>query len=52
VVDYWQDADRRDWKVKGWTDGASLAVLYIKNIGSVPVLQEEKFLNGRLFQGR
>jgi hypothetical protein len=52
VVDYWQDADRRDWKVKGWTDGATLAVFYIKNIGRIPVQQEERFLNSASFPRR
>jgi hypothetical protein len=52
VVDYWQDADRQDWKVKGWTDGATLAVYYIKNIGKVPVQQEEQFLNGTFTKRR
>ncbi len=26
VVDYWQDCSKRDWKVKGYTDGKTLAV--------------------------
>jgi hypothetical protein len=52
VVDYWQDADRRDWKVKGWTDGVTLAVYYIKNIGRIPVQQEERFLNSASFHRR
>jgi hypothetical protein len=52
VVDYWQDADRRDWKVKGWTDGATLSVFYIKNIGCIPVQQEERFLNSASFPRR
>src|SRR3954464_10744433 len=36
ITNYWQDQEQRDWKVKGWTNGATLAVLYIKNIGAVP----------------
>ena len=46
ITDYWQDADGKDWKVKGWTDGSTLAVFYIKNINAVPVNVEETFLNG------
>jgi hypothetical protein len=46
VTDYWQDADGQDWKVKGWTDGKTMAVFYIKNIGQVTVARESYFLNG------
>jgi hypothetical protein len=46
VTDYWQDADGQDWKVKGWTDGKTIAVFYIKNIARVPVARESYFLNG------
>lgn len=49
VSDYWQDVDGLDWKVKGWTDGKTLAVLYIKNIAQVPVERETRFLNGVFF---
>jgi hypothetical protein len=52
VIDYWQDVERKDWKVKGWTNGRSMAILYIKNIGRVPVAKEEHFLNGAVFTGR
>ena len=48
ITNYWQDGEQRDWKVKGWTDGVALAVLYIKNIGAVPIEKEETFLNGTL----
>lgn len=46
ITNYWRDHEQTDWKVKGWTNGTTLAVLYIKNIGSVPVGKEESFLNG------
>jgi hypothetical protein len=49
ITNYWQDAAQRDWKVKGWTDGARMAVLYIKNIGLVSVAKEEYFLDGAFF---
>lgn len=49
VTDYWQDAQQLDWKVQGWTDGAIIAVLYIKNINQLPVWKEELYLNGRVF---
>lgn len=49
VIDYWQDEEKRDWKVKGCTDGKTIAVLYIKNISFIPVSKEECFLNGGYF---
>ena len=45
VVDYWQDSHKKDWKVKGYTDGKTLAVLYVKNIGNVDVKKQDLFLD-------
>lgn len=44
-ADYWQDKEMVDWKVKGWTDGYALTVLYIRNIGCAQVEKEEIFFN-------
>ena len=51
LVDYWQDVEKRDWKVKGWTNGAIIAVFYVRNIGSVSVGRETFFLNSVEFAG-
>jgi hypothetical protein len=45
LVDYWQDSDSRDWKVKGYTDGRFMAVLYVKNISMVEVRKQDLFLD-------
>lgn len=45
VVDYWQDYSKKDWKVKGYTNGKTLAVLYVKNIGHVDVKKQDFFLD-------
>lgn len=45
VVDYWQDCDKKDWKVKGYTNGKILAVLYVKNISQVDVSKQDFFLD-------
>ncbi|HWJ92337.1 MAG TPA: hypothetical protein VNR87_14575 [Flavisolibacter sp.] len=45
LVDYWQDADKQDWKVKGYTDGRFMAVLYVKNISQVEVRKQDLFLD-------
>jgi hypothetical protein len=28
ILDYWKDADKNNWKIKAWTDGKFIAVLY------------------------
>lgn len=28
VLDYWEDAEKNNWKVKAWTNGKFIAVLY------------------------
>jgi hypothetical protein len=45
MVDYWQDEDEMDWKVKGYTDGQIIAVLYVKNINQSTVEQQDLFLD-------
>jgi len=45
VVDYWQDGDKQDWKVKGYTNGRHIAVLYVKNISQAEVARQDLFLD-------
>lgn len=45
LVDYWQDVARTDWKVKGYTNGRVLSVLYVRNISQAEVAQQERFLD-------
>lgn len=48
VIDYWEDATGFEYKVKGWVDTKTLAVLYIG--GKEPVYNvQEMFLNGFRF---
>lgn len=28
VLDYWEDGDKNNWKIKGWTNGIFIGVLY------------------------
>jgi hypothetical protein len=49
MVDYWQDEDGLDWKVKGYTDGRIIAVLYVKNINEISVEKQDKFLDSFCF---
>jgi hypothetical protein len=45
LVDYWQDAKGVDCKVKGYTNGKTLAVLYVQNIGEAEVAKQDTFLD-------
>jgi hypothetical protein len=49
LVDYWQDGDGLDWKVKGYTNGSIIAVLYVRNINEVPVEKQDQFLDSFSF---
>ena len=49
MVDYWQDEDNFDWKVKGYTDGEVIAVLYVKNINEIDVEKQDEFLDSFWF---
>ena len=45
IVDYWQDYQKKDWKIKGYTNGKTIAVLYVKNIGQADVKKQDLFLD-------
>ena len=45
ITDYWQDHEGIDWKIKGWTDGNCMAVLYVKNINCASVKKQDFFLD-------
>lgn len=42
---YGQDTTGVDWKVCGWTNGDTMAVLYIRNINHLPVAEETQFFS-------
>ncbi|MDB5205185.1 MAG: hypothetical protein JWR72_260 [Flavisolibacter sp.] len=49
ITDYWQDNNGTDWKIKGYTNGKTVAVLYVKNITEAAVKEHDAFLNGFKF---
>ena len=49
LLDYWQDDNGLDWKVKGYTDGQTIAVLYVKNINELEVEKQDRFLDSFCF---
>lgn len=50
IVDYWQDSDGIDWKVKGWSNGGQVAVLYVRNINTAEACTADIFLDSIRFQ--
>ena len=50
VSDYWQDGEGCDWKVKGYTNGRFLSLLYVRNISKLEVTRQELFLDSFHFR--
>lgn len=46
VIDYWEDSEKRNWKVKGWTDGKFIAVMYAYSRKELPEQKVNIFLDG------
>jgi hypothetical protein len=46
IIDYWQDKENYNWKVKGWTDGKFIGVLYAYTSKELPEQKVTVFLDG------
>jgi hypothetical protein len=51
VKDTWEDADKNKWKVKAWTNGNFICVLYVFSGKELPDKKTEVFLEGLRFPG-
>jgi hypothetical protein len=51
VIDYWKDKDQNNWKIKAWTNGVFIAVLYASGKKELPETKVDAFLNGFRFPG-
>ena len=52
VIDYWKNKEGSEWKVKGWTDGKFISVLYVMAKGELnETTKMDVFLNGFRFPG-
>lgn len=52
VIDYWKNKEGSDWKIKGWTDGKFISVLYVTAKGKLNETEKiNVFLNGFRFPG-
>lgn len=50
VIDYWEDQNQNNWKVKGWTNGRIIAVLHAYSPKSLPDSRVNLFLDGFRFE--
>lgn len=47
--DYWQDIDGNDWKIKAYSNGNAMSILYVKNINDLDVKKQDQFLDSFYF---
>jgi hypothetical protein len=50
IIDYWKDKDN-NWKIKGWTNGKFIVVLYVYSKGEIDETKTNVFLNSLVFAG-
>ena len=51
IIDYWKDENGVNQKVKGWTDGNFIIVLYAKSAKELVETKTNIFLDGIVFKG-
>jgi hypothetical protein len=51
IYDTWEDADKNKWKIKAWTNGNFICVLYMHSAKELPDKKTEIFLEGLRFTG-
>lgn len=51
VVDYWEDQEKNNWKIKAWTDKTFICVLYAYSNKELPEQKIDAFLNGLTVPG-
>jgi hypothetical protein len=51
VKDSWEDADKNKWKLKAWTNGYFICVLFVYSSKELPEKKTEIFLEGVRFPG-
>lgn len=51
IIDYWKDKDGDNWKIKGWTDGKYMVVLYVYSKKELNESKANVFLDGLVLPG-
>jgi hypothetical protein len=49
ILDYWEDKDKNKWKVKSWTDGNFIGVLFAYSLKPLPENKVNLYLDGFRF---
>jgi hypothetical protein len=49
IIDYWKDGEERNWKIKAWTNGKYIGVLYANSAKELPEARVNVFLDGFRF---
>jgi hypothetical protein len=51
IYDTWEDAEKNKWKVRAWSNGAFVCVLFVYSAKELPEKKTDIFLNGLRFPG-
>jgi hypothetical protein len=51
VIDYWEDQEKDNWKVKGWTNGAYIVVMYAYSKKELAETKANLYFEGLRFPG-
>ena len=51
IYDAWEDIDKNKWKLKAWTNGSFICILYMFSSKELPDKKAEIFLEGLRFPG-
>ena len=46
ILDYWEDGEKNKWKVKAWTDGKFIGVMYVYSLKDIPESKVTIYLDG------
>jgi hypothetical protein len=49
IIDYWKDEEKNNWKIKGWTNGSLIVIMYAYSKQELPETKVNVFLDGIVF---
>ncbi|MBL7746219.1 MAG: hypothetical protein JNM19_02225 [Chitinophagaceae bacterium] len=52
ILDYWEDKEQNNWKIKAWTDGKYIGFLYAYSKKELPESKINLFLDGFRIAGK
>lgn len=51
IIDYWEDQEKDNWKIKAWTNGAYIAVMYVYSQKDLVETKANLYFEGLRFPG-